>query len=93
LAKILGEIHNSRCTTVINDASGKFAMGVNDTSGKIATGIVDTRGANLLPVSTTLVANFSTSFASVADTGGKQWELLSNCWQPKINLNKKLSIC
>jgi hypothetical protein len=34
---------------------------------------------SLLPVSTTLAANFSTIFASVVDTGGKQWEQLSNC--------------
>ena len=52
------------------------------------------------PVSTTPVANFYTSFASVVDTGGKfatclndtggkQWEQLSNCWQLKTNLKKK----
>jgi hypothetical protein len=38
---------------------GKFAIGVNDTSG------------NLPPVSTTLAANFATSFPIVVDTGGK----------------------
>jgi hypothetical protein len=45
--------------------------------------------ANLPPVSTTLAANFSTSFASVVHNSGKfaagvndigkQWEQLSNC--------------
>ncbi len=45
-------------------------------------------------------ANFSTSFASVVDTGGKfatsvndvsgkQWEQLTNYWQLKMNLKKK----
>jgi hypothetical protein len=50
--------------------------------------------ANLPPVSTTPAANFATSFASVVDTGGKQLEQLSDCWQLKINLKKKkLSLC
>jgi hypothetical protein len=50
----------------------------------------DRQRANLLPVLTTLAENFSTIFASVVDTGGKfatgvnetggkQWEQLSNC--------------
>ncbi len=52
-----------------------------------------TLAENLPPVSTTRVANFSTSFASVVDTGSKRWEQLSNCWQLKMNLKKKLSIC
>jgi hypothetical protein len=30
--------------------------------------------ANLPPVSTTPAANFATSFTSVVDTGGKQWD-------------------
>ncbi len=42
------------------------------------------------PVSTSPAANFSTSFPSVADTSGKQWEQLSNCWQLKMNLKKKV---
>jgi hypothetical protein len=50
---------------------------------RCTTGINDT-GAKLPPVSTTPVANFSTIFANVVDTGvndtdGKQWEQLSNC--------------
>ncbi len=83
-SKIRGDIRKSRCTTGINDTSGKFAT-----------------ATTLPPVSTTLVANFPTSFASVVDTGGKfatgvndtgskfgtgvndtggkQWEQLSNC--------------
>jgi hypothetical protein len=35
--------------------------------------------ANLPPVSTTPASYFSTIFASFVDTGGKQWEQLSNC--------------
>jgi hypothetical protein len=31
------------------------------------------------PVSTTPASNFSTSFNSVVNTGGKHWEQLSNC--------------
>jgi hypothetical protein len=38
-----------------------LCAGINDTGGKIAAALV----------SMTLVANFSTSFASVVDTGGK----------------------
>jgi hypothetical protein len=45
--------------------------------------------ANLPPVSTTPAANFSTSFASLIETGGKQWEQLSNRIQLKMNLKKK----
>jgi hypothetical protein len=41
---ICGDICKSRCTTGINDTSGKFATGVNDTGGKIAAGINDTGG-------------------------------------------------
>jgi hypothetical protein len=58
-------------------------------NSRCTTGINDTGGAN-----------FSTSFASVVDTGGKfatgvaysggkQWEQLSNCCQLKMNLKKK----
>jgi hypothetical protein len=52
-----------------------------------------TPASNLPPLSMTPAANFSTSFASVVDTGinntgGKQWEQLSNCWQ-LMNLKKK----
>jgi hypothetical protein len=63
-------------TTGINDTGGKFATGVNDTGGKIAAGINNNGGKlpNLPPVSTTPVANFATSFTSVVDTGGKQWD-------------------
>ncbi len=43
---------------------------------RCTTGINDTGG------------KFSIIFASVVDTGGKQWEQLSNCWQLKINLKK-----
>ena len=37
-------IRKSRCTTVINDTSGKIAAGINDAGGKFATGINDTGG-------------------------------------------------
>jgi hypothetical protein len=69
LSKIRGDIRESRCTTGINDTGGKFATGVNDTGGKIAAGINDA-GGKLPPVSATPVANFSTIFSSVVDTGG-----------------------
>jgi hypothetical protein len=48
------------------------------------------------PVSTTPAANFATNFPSVVDTGGKfatggkQWDLLSDCSQLKMNLKKKI---
>jgi hypothetical protein len=59
-SKVRRDLRKSRCTIGINDTSGKFATGINDTSDKI------------FPlVSTTPAANFSTSFASVVDTGGK----------------------
>ncbi len=68
--KIRGGIRKWRCTTGINNTSGKFchryrwccryrwqiATGVNDTGGKFATGVNGT-GGNLPPVSTTLAAN------------------------------------
>ncbi len=50
----------------------------------------------------TLAENFATSFASVVDTrgkfaigvnddtGGKQWKQLSDSWQFKMNLKKKI---
>jgi hypothetical protein len=44
-SKILGDIHNSRCTHGINNTGGKFANGINDTGGKLAIGttrVVDT---------------------------------------------------
>jgi hypothetical protein len=58
--KYCGDICKLRCTTGINDTSGKFAIdvngtggkfsaGVNYTGGKIATGINKT-GANLPPI-------------------------------------------
>jgi hypothetical protein len=46
--KIRGDIHDSKCTTGIND--GKFAtstaglIDINETGGKFATGIKDTGG-------------------------------------------------
>jgi hypothetical protein len=49
--------------------------------------IFASQGAPL--VSTTPVANFATSFASVVDNGGEQWEQVSDCRQLKINLKKK----
>jgi hypothetical protein len=55
--------------TGVNDTGGKFATSANNTSIKIAAAI-NNRAANLLLVSTTPVANYSTSFASVVDTGG-----------------------
>jgi hypothetical protein len=54
--KIRGDIRESRCTTGINDAGGKFATGVNDIGGKIAAGINDTGG------------KFATG---ISDSGGK----------------------
>jgi hypothetical protein len=50
----------------------------------------DIRKSRSTTVSTTPVANFATSSASVVDTGGKQREQLSDCWQLKMNL--KLNI-
>jgi hypothetical protein len=81
------DIRKLRCTTGINNTSGKFATTDNDTSGKIAAGIVATGG------------KFATSFASVVDTGGKfatgvnntggkQWEQLLDCCQLKMNLKR-----
>ena len=52
-SKIRGDIRKSRCTTGINDTSGKFATGVNDIGGKMTpaanfatstAGVVDTSG-------------------------------------------------
>jgi hypothetical protein len=42
----IADIRKSRCTTGINDTSGKFqiATGINDTGGKFAAGVVDTGG-------------------------------------------------
>jgi len=37
--KIHGDIRMSRCTTGINDNSGKLATCVNATSGKLAAGV------------------------------------------------------
>ncbi len=54
----------------IHDTGGKFTTSVNDTVCKFATGVNDT-GSKLPPVST---------------TGGKQWDQLSDCGQPKMNL-------
>ncbi len=62
----------SRCTTGINNTSGKFANDVNYSGGKFSTGINDTgselpRGINdtgceLPPVSTKLADNFYSRF-------------------------------
>jgi hypothetical protein len=57
--KIRGDIHKSRCTTDVNDTSGKLPP------------VSTTPGANLPPVSTTPAANFATSSPCVADTCGK----------------------
>ncbi len=70
------------------DTGGKFAPGVTrywrqicrrcqQRWWQIATGINDTGG------------KFNTS---VNNTCGKQWEQLSNCWQLKMNLKKKIYI-
>jgi hypothetical protein len=49
--------------------------------------------ANLPPVSATPVANFSTSFASVVDTGGKLiMATISGCRHLKVNLKAKIYI-
>jgi hypothetical protein len=63
-------MRKSRCTTSINDTSGKIAAGINVTGGKFATAINDTCGkfchhslvllmplANLPSVSTTINGN------------------------------------
>jgi hypothetical protein len=45
--KIRGDIRKSRCTTGINNSSGKFATCINKTGGKFAigtAGVVDTGG-------------------------------------------------
>ncbi len=70
LSKIRRNIRKLRCTSGINDTDGKFATGVNHTGGENAAGINDT-GSKWPLVSTTLAANFATSFASVVDIGGK----------------------
>jgi hypothetical protein len=57
--QIRGDIRKLRCTTGINDSSGKLATCFNDT------------GANLPPVSMKAAVNFATSFDSVVDIGGK----------------------
>ncbi len=42
---------------------------------------------------TTGINDICGKFATdVYDTGGKQWEQLSNCWQLKINFNKQFFI-
>ncbi len=78
------DICKSRCTTGINDTSGKFFHQFPYCCWyrwqicrrwQIATDINDTSG------------KFATS---VNNTGCKQWEQLSNCWQLKMNLKKKM---
>ncbi len=70
-SKIRGDIHKSRCTTGVNNTSGKFATGINDTGSKILPPVplvlltpvanlppvLTIPAANLPPVSTTPVAN------------------------------------
>jgi hypothetical protein len=64
-SKIRGDIHESRCTTGINDTSGKISAGINNAGGKFATG-VDT----LLPVSATPATNLPlASLTLVANNG------------------------
>jgi hypothetical protein len=77
------DIRKSGCTTDINDAGGKFALGFNDSNSKFAVsvnytsdkfvtccaGAVDT-GEKLPPVSTTPVINLppvSQMMATVSD--------------------------
>jgi hypothetical protein len=61
------------------DTAGKFATGVNDTSGKFTTGVNDS-GGKLLTVSTKHAAILPLVGCNrVIDTGGKQWEQLSDC--------------
>ncbi len=62
-SKIRRDTRKSRYTTGINDTGGKFGTGVNDAGGKLP------------PVSTTPAANL---LPGVDDTGGKQWEQLSD---------------
>ncbi len=62
VSKIRRDIRKSRCTTGINNTSGKFATRVNDTGENFATRVacdVDTGG------------KFA---AGVNDTDGKKWE-------------------
>jgi hypothetical protein len=61
-SKIHGDIRKSRCTTAVNDTSGKFATGaiaagIYDTGCKFATNINDTAGKFFHLVLLTLVAN------------------------------------
>jgi hypothetical protein len=63
--KIHGDIRKPRCTTSINDSSGKFAKPVSTTLAE-----------NFPPVSNTLVSlipvvNFVNGTAGVVDTGSK----------------------
>jgi hypothetical protein len=62
----------------VNNTGGKVAVGINDTGGKFAYGINDTGGEFATGVNN----------AGINDTGGKQWEQLSNCWQLKMNLKQ-----
>jgi hypothetical protein len=55
--------------------------GINDTSGKFAAGVVD---ASINDTG----GKFFHHFGRVVDTGGKQWEQLSNCRQLKKSLKK-----
>jgi hypothetical protein len=65
------DIRKSRCTTSINDTSGKFATGVNDdgvnnTGSKFATGVNDA-GGKLPLVSMTPVANLPSQMGTISD--------------------------
>jgi hypothetical protein len=80
ISKICRDIHKSRCTTGINDTSGKFFhhfVSVVNTGGKFATRVHDT-GGGILPLVSTTGGKFTTS---VKDT-----KKLSNCWQLKTTI-------
>jgi hypothetical protein len=76
--KICGDIRKQGAppvsTTMVANFSTRSA-GVVDIGGKFSTSVNNTSG-KLQPVSTTPAANFATD---VNNTGGKQWEQLSNC--------------
>jgi hypothetical protein len=42
--KVVQDVHNSRCSTVVNDTGGKLTTGVIDTGGKLTTGVIYTGG-------------------------------------------------
>ncbi len=102
-SKIRGDIRKSKCTTNVNDTSGKFATGVNDIGGKKLPPVSTTPAANLPPVSSTPAANFATSSACVSTTPvanchrcrWHQWQIMgtiSGCRHLKVNLKAKFFI-